>query len=71
MGGALRAIAANGAGRYARAADSGALRNEFRSLAFETGWERRRVDAALPFALGGGALVLVTFLTGFALGRFP
>ena len=69
--GALRAIAANGAGRYARAADSGALRDEFRRLAFETVWERHRVDASLPFALGGGALVLVTFLTGFALGRFP
>jgi Ca-activated chloride channel family protein len=69
--GALRAIAANGAGRYARASDAGELRDEFRRLAFSTVWESRRVDAALPFALGGGALVLLAFLTGFGAGRFP
>lgn len=68
---ALRAIAANAGGRYARAADAGTLRSEFRSLAFDTVWEKRRVDAAFPFAFGGGALVILTFLTGFALGRFP
>jgi hypothetical protein len=34
-------------------------------------WEKRRVDASLPFAFGGGALVLLTFLAGFGLGRFP
>jgi Ca-activated chloride channel family protein len=69
--GALRSIAANAGGRYARAADAGNLRDEFRRLAFDTVWEKRHVDASLPFALGGGLLVIVTFLTGFAAGRFP
>jgi Ca-activated chloride channel family protein len=68
---ALRAIASNGGGHYARAGDAGTLRDEFRSLALETVWEKRRVEAALPFAFGGGVLVVLTFLAGFALGRFP
>ena len=68
---ALRAIASNAGGRYARAGDAGTLRDEFRRLAFDTVWEKRRVDASLPFAFGGGAIVLLTFLAGFGLGRFP
>jgi Ca-activated chloride channel family protein len=68
---ALRAIAANAGGRYARAADAEALRSEFRRLALDTVWEKRRVDAALPFAFGGGAIVLLTFLAGLGLGRYP
>jgi Ca-activated chloride channel family protein len=68
---ALRSIADNGRGRYARAGDADALSSEFRRLALETVWERKRIDGSLPIALGGGALVLATFLIAFALGRFP
>jgi len=68
---ALRAIAQNGAGSYAQAADAGALSETFRRLALETVWEQRRVDGSLPLALGGGTILVVAFLVGFASGRFP
>ncbi len=68
---ALRAIATNGHGHYARAGNAGALSEEFRRLAFDVVWEQKHVDGSLPFALGGGILVLATCLTGLALGRFP
>ncbi|MBC5800928.1 MAG: VWA domain-containing protein [Candidatus Eremiobacteraeota bacterium] len=68
---ALETIAQNGAGRYVAASDAASLRDAFRGLAFETVWEKRRVDGSLPFALGGGALLLATLLGGFALGKFP
>jgi Ca-activated chloride channel family protein len=68
---ALRAIAQNGGGSYAQAADAGALSETFRRLALETVWERRRIDASFPLAVGGGVLLVVAFLAGFATGRFP
>ncbi|MGP6190982.1 MAG: vWA domain-containing protein [Vulcanimicrobiaceae bacterium] len=69
--GALRSIAANANGTYAQAGDAGSLSGTFRHIAFETVWENRRVDGTVPFALGGGLLLLATFLVGFGLGRFP
>jgi Ca-activated chloride channel family protein len=68
---ALRSIAANANGSYAQAGDAGALSGSFRHIALETVWEKRRVDGTLPFALGGGLLLLATLLVGFGLGRFP
>ena len=43
----------------------------FRDIALETVWEKKRVDRTVPFALGGGLLLLATLLVGFGLGRFP
>jgi Ca-activated chloride channel family protein len=68
---ALRAIAQNGGGSYAQAGDASSLSETFRRLAFETVWERRRIDGSFPLAVGGGTLLVVTFLAGFAMGRFP
>ncbi len=68
---ALSEIAQSGHGRYVEASETGKLRDAFRGIAFETVWEKRRVDGSLPFALGGGALLLLTLLGGFAAGRFP
>jgi Ca-activated chloride channel homolog len=67
----LQSIAGYGHGRYARAGDSEGLSQEFRKLALETVWEKRHIDGRFPVALGGGMLVLATFLAGLALGRFP
>jgi len=68
---ALRRIAENGGGTYAEAATASSLRGAFTGLAKGVIWEKKRVDGSYPFALGGGLVVLATFLTGFALGRFP
>jgi Ca-activated chloride channel family protein len=68
---ALRAIAENGGGRYAEAANAGALRAAFQSIALATVWQNRRVDASFPFAFGGGALLLCAFVSGLATGRIP
>lgn len=68
---ALRAIAATGRGRYVRVSDAGTLRGVFARIAAGTVWERRRVDASLPLALGGALAVVAAFFTGFAAGKFP
>ncbi|MBD5654365.1 MAG: VWA domain-containing protein [Candidatus Eremiobacteraeota bacterium] len=70
-GDALRAIAQNGRGRYVEAADAGALRAAFQSIALGTVWEKKRVDGSFPFAFGGGALLLCAFIAGLATGRIP
>ncbi len=67
----LRAIAQNGNGRYVGARDAGALRDAFRGVALDTVWEKKRIDGSFAFAFGGGALLLLTFLLGFATGRVP
>jgi Ca-activated chloride channel family protein len=69
--GALRAIAANGNGRYAEAADARGLAEAFRTIALGTVWETKRVDGSLPFAFSGGLLVIVAFVAGLASGRVP
>lgn len=68
---ALRAIAANGNGSYAQSGDAGSLSATFRGIALDTVWEKKRVDGTLPFAFGGGLLLLGTLLFGFGAGRFP
>ena len=68
---ALHAIADAGHGTYARVTDAGELRAALARLGRGTVWERRRVDASLAFATGGGALMILTFLTGSLLGKFP
>jgi Ca-activated chloride channel family protein len=68
---ALQSIAETTGGTYAEVGDAGALEAAFADLARRTVWEKRRVDAAVPFALAGGVLMLGGFLAGFAAGKFP
>ena len=65
----LTTIAENGHGRYVESANAQTLRQIFRSIALATVWEQRRVDGSLPFALGGGVLLIVTFLGALAVGK--
>jgi Ca-activated chloride channel family protein len=67
----LRAIAEATRGTYSPARDAGQLSAVFRGLAGVTVWERKRVDGSAVFAAGGGTIVLLAFLAGFALGKFP
>jgi len=68
---ALRTIAEAGHGNYARVANADELRGALGRLAQGTVWERRRFDASLAFAAGGGIAMVLTFLGGAALGKFP
>ncbi|MBV8726534.1 MAG: VWA domain-containing protein [Candidatus Eremiobacteraeota bacterium] len=68
---ALRAIAQAGGGAYARVSDARSLQSALSHLGSSTTLERRRIDASLPFAFGGGVLLLATILTSLAVGRFP
>jgi Ca-activated chloride channel family protein len=67
----LRTIADDSGGRFALVGDAGKLKSAFGDLARSSIWEKKPVDAGLPFALAGGVIVIVTFLGGFAAGRFP
>jgi Ca-activated chloride channel family protein len=68
---ALRTIARDGRGSYARVADAAALRARLAGLADDAVRERRRVDLTAPFAFGGAALALVAAFAAALLGRFP
>ncbi len=68
---ALRTIAQNGSGRYVGARDAAALQEAFRRIALDTAWTKKRIDGSLPFAFGGGALLVLTFLASLATGRVP
>ncbi len=68
---ALRTIAANAQGTYAAAQDAASLSAAFKRIALETVWEKRRIDASLPFAFGGAILIVATFLAGLAVGKIP
>lgn len=68
---ALRAYAAAAGGAYSRADDASQLREALARLGRSTSLVHANVDVSLPVALAGGALMALTFLTGFAAGRFP
>lgn len=68
---ALRSIAASGGGSYARVSERGQMERVFRNLAGSIVWERRRIDASLPLALGGAFTLILAFFARLALGRFP
>jgi Ca-activated chloride channel family protein len=67
----LRAIAQSGAGAYAKVSDARSLQDTLAHLGASTTLETRKIDAALPFAMGGGLLLVATMLIGMAAGRFP
>jgi len=66
---ALRTIAETTGGRYAQADNADGLREAFRHIALGTVWERKRIDGSLAFALGGGLLLVIAFLSGLAAGK--
>lgn len=68
---ALRTIAADGHGNYARAADAAALRSRLTTLASEAIREPGRIDLTAAFADGGTLLALVAVFGSAFLGRFP
>jgi Ca-activated chloride channel family protein len=68
---ALRAYASASDGAYARAEDARQLRDALARLGRITTIERQTVDASLGFAIAGALGMLVAFLTGFGLGRYP
>jgi len=68
---ALRAYASASGGAYARAEDAAQLRDALARLGRITTIERKTIDASLPFAIAGALGMLVAFLAGFGLGRYP
>jgi Ca-activated chloride channel family protein len=68
---ALRDIAADAHGVYARAGDAGSLRGRLAALAQSTTRERRQVDLALPCALAAGCVAIAAVVAGMLAGRFP
>ncbi len=68
---ALRAYATASGGAYARAEDAGQLRDALARLGRMTAIERTTVDASLAFAIAGACGMLLAFLAGFGLGRYP
>jgi secreted protein with Ig-like and vWFA domain len=68
---ALREIAQDAHGGYARANDAESLRGRLAALAATTTTERRRIDASLPLALAGGVIVVFALGGGMLAGRFP
>ncbi|MDP9017642.1 MAG: VWA domain-containing protein [Candidatus Eremiobacteraeota bacterium] len=68
---ALRGLADASGGAYAKASDAGQLQNALAQLGRTTILEKKKIDASLPFAFGGGVLLMITMLGALAIGRFP
>jgi Ca-activated chloride channel family protein len=68
---ALRAYAATTGGAYSRADDAVQLREALARLGRSTSMTPANVDNSLPVALAGGALMVLTFLSGMIAGRYP
>ena len=68
---ALREIAGDARGAYARAGDAGTLRGRLAALAQSTTRERRQVDLAFPCALAAGCVLIAAVAAGMLAGRFP
>jgi Ca-activated chloride channel homolog len=68
---ALRQIASSARGAYARANDADTLRAHLATLANSTTTEKKRVDASLPLAVAGGAILFFAAAGTLLAGRFP
>lgn len=68
---ALRGYAFASGGAYARVENATELRDALSRLGRITSLQRQRVDASLPFAVGGALGMLCAFIIGFGLGRYP
>lgn len=69
--GALRGYAAASGGAYTRAENATQLRDALAHLGRITSLTRKPVNASLGFAVGGALGMLLAFLAGFGLGRYP
>ncbi len=68
---ALRGYADASGGAYARAENAAQLRDALARLGHVTAFARKPVDASFGFAFAGALAMLVAFLAGFGLGRYP
>lgn len=68
---ALRSYADQSGGAYARVENATQLHDALANLGRVTTMETKPVDASLGFALGGAAVMVIAFLAGFGLGRYP
>jgi Ca-activated chloride channel homolog len=68
---ALRGYADASGGAYARAENATQLRDALARLGRITSVQRKPVDASLGFAVAGALGMVLAFLTGFGLGRYP
>jgi len=68
---ALRSYAAASGGAYARAENATQLHDALAHLGRVTSSQRKPVDASLGFAIAGAFAMLVAFLAGFGIGRYP
>ncbi|MBC5816211.1 MAG: VWA domain-containing protein [Candidatus Eremiobacteraeota bacterium] len=68
---ALRALADAGGGAYVKAADAQQLKSALAQLGRTTILEKKKIDAAMPFAFAGGLLLIITLFGGMAMGRIP
>jgi Ca-activated chloride channel family protein len=68
---ALRGYAEASGGAYARAENATQLRDALARLGRITSLTRKPVDASFGFAVGGAVGMLLAFLAGFSLGRYP
>ncbi|HEY1883114.1 MAG TPA: VWA domain-containing protein [Candidatus Cybelea sp.] len=68
---ALRSYAGASGGAYARVENAAQLRDALARLGRITSLQKQHVDASVPFAVAGALGMLVAFLLGFGLGRYP
>jgi hypothetical protein len=68
---ALRSYAGASGGAYARAENATQLHDALAHLGRVVSLERKNVDASLGLALAGALGMLIAFVTGLGLGRYP
>lgn len=68
---ALRGYAQASGGAYSRAENAVQLRETLERLGRITSLQPKRVDASFGFAIAGALGMLLAFLAGFGLGRYP
>ena len=68
---ALRNYAQATGGAYSRADDATQLRSALANLGRSTLFQRGSVDVSLASALAGAVVMVLTFLAGMAVGRYP
>lgn len=68
---ALRSYAQASGGAYARAENATELRDALTRLGRTTSVQPKSVDASLGFAIAGALGMLLAFLAGFGIGRYP
>jgi Ca-activated chloride channel family protein len=68
---ALRGYAQASGGAYARVENASELRDALSTLGRTTSLQPKRIDASLQFAIAGALGMVLAFLAGLGLGRYP